>query len=95
MSRKNSRNTIRLPKPSGKLHLSKYGYHVLDTELTRQKALRKAIKRNNKISNSKTLEVLRHLVLISNLQNKTTNMHVKNRIRKDIKYLQKIYHKKK
>lgn len=86
MSRKN------LPSPSGKLHLSKYGYHVMNTEQTRQKALRKSIKsKTGKTSKTKTLEVMRHLVLIANLQNKTTNLHVKKRIRQDIKYLQQIY----
>lgn len=91
MSRKSSRRL--LPTPSGKLHLSKYGYHALDSEAVRQRALRKSIKRNNKISKTKTLEVMRHLVLIANLQNKTSNSHVKSRIRKDIKYLQQIYKK--
>lgn len=97
MSRKNSRDRSGsrtkklLPRPSGKLHLTKYGYHALDNKLQRQKTLRKAIKRNGKISRSKTLEVLRHLNLLTNLQSRITNSNAKKNMRQDVKYLQTIY----
>ena len=95
MSRKNSRNKggsrKLLPRPSGKLHLTKYGYHALSDKLSRQKALRKSIKRNGKISKTKTLEVMRHLNLLTNLQSRLTNSNAKKNMRMDVKYLQSVY----
>ena len=77
-----------LPKPGDKLHLSKYGYSTHRSSTLRHKALAAAASDNN------TLEVLRRLNLLRNLQGED---EAKNIMSQDVEYMKKMYaaHKRK
>jgi hypothetical protein len=74
---------ILLPKPSPNVHLSKSGYRLDKTELSRHKSLKKASKKQG------TLEVLKRLNLIRNLTKKDTLN--KKKLSKDVDYMKKLY----
>ena len=83
-SRKTSRQTlIRLPQPSGDIHLSLYGYNIKDSEKKRHSSLKRASVKYSKFP------VLRHLNLIRNLTKKNTPNKAK--LSKDVEYLKKNY----
>ena len=73
-----------LPKPSGKLHLSKYGYSTKKSSGDRQKALREAT-----FDLKAPLEILRHLNLIANYM--SWNPKTQAKLRKDVEYMSKLY----
>ena len=72
-----------LPKPSGKLHLSKFGYAADRSDEDRHKALREAVK-----ATGDSLEVLRHLNLLRNYQ---STPEVKSVMSSDVEYLSKLH----
>lgn len=73
-----------LPRPSGKLHLSKYGYATKRSSDEREKSLRDAI-----ADGANPLEVLKHLNLIANYM--SWNPKAQKKLRKDVKYMSKLY----
>lgn len=78
-----------LPKPSGKLHLSKYGYTVHASKKNRRAALDSAAKYDK----AGTLGTLRHLNLIANYHaNDTNNREI---MRSDVEYLKQKYRREK
>ena len=74
-----------LPKPSGKLHLSKFGYAVDRSDEDRHAALREAVK-----STKDSLEVLRHLNLLRNYQ---ATPEVKAIMSADVDYMSTLHSK--
>lgn len=76
-----------LPKPSGKLHLSSYGYTLSNKKQTRRNSLKKASKKAG------TLETLKLLNLIRNI----TKHDTKNKkiLSEDVEYMKKLYAKEK
>lgn len=75
-----------LPKPSGKLHLHKYGYAIRKSEANRRAALRAASRDND------TLEVLRHLNLLRNYQPIPENKAI---FSQDVEYMKNLYAREK
>jgi hypothetical protein len=84
-SKQTSRPLIRLPKPSGDMHLSLYGYNIKDSEKKRHNSLKRASVKYSK------LPVLRHLNLIRNLTKKDSLNKAK--LSRDVEYLKKNYSK--
>jgi hypothetical protein len=76
-----------LPKFSGKLHLSQYGYSTEKLARDRRSSLKRASKKEG------DLPVLRHLVLARNYSK--SNKPVYQIMNKDIKYLSREYKKTK
>lgn len=74
-----------LPKPSGKLHLSKFGYKVYNKTSDRHKSLNKASKHEG------VLDVLRHTNLLRNLSR--WNDKAYDILSRDVSYLSRIYQK--
>lgn len=86
MSKKNL-----LPRPSGELHLRKYGYNTHSSDLGRHRQLMSAVRGNGKtVKPEKVLEVMRHLNLLTNLQGETRA--AKSIMREDVEYLKAKYH---
>jgi hypothetical protein len=71
-----------LPKPGDKLHLSKYGYSTHASSTKRHKALAAAAADND------TLEVLRRLNLLRNLQG---DDDAKITMSQDVEYMKRMY----
>jgi hypothetical protein len=78
-----------LPQLGDDIHLSKYGYHVKDTKLERQKSLKKASKKVG------TLKVLKRTNLIANYSSWDGNEKNYNKLRQDVEFLKKEYAKEK
>ena len=75
-----------LPLPDPNVHISKFGYHLYNSDLSRHRAL-------SKISdNIGDLAVLRRLNLIRNLTHKSANKSILSR---DVEYMKKQYIKNK
>lgn len=76
-----------LPKPSGKLELSKFGYATDRSDEDRHAALREAVK-----ATGDSLEVLRHLNLLRNYQ---ATPEPKAIMAADVEYMSKLHAKTK
>ncbi len=75
-----------LPVPDPNVHISKFGNHLYNSDLSRHRAL-------SKISdNIGDLAVLRRLNLIRNLTHKSANKSILSR---DVEYMKKQYIKNK
>lgn len=77
----------RLPKPDPNIHLSKDGYKVSASKVSRHKALKKGSKKYG------TLATMRRVNLIRNLTKRGT----KNRdiLGEDVEYMKKLYRQEK
>ena len=96
LSKRNSKRTSRksriyLPKPE-KGVLSRFGYNSRIPAQERHLALTRAIMKNGKPDKKRTLEILRHLNLATNIQSRlSTHSIAKSNMRKDVKFLQRLY----
>ena len=85
-----------LPPLDKKISLSRFGYTMDRSSTNRQRALVKAIndykKKKNLNRRNAALKVLRRVVLISNYNK--SNERVSNKMKKDVKFLQKRYFRK-
>ena len=77
-----------LPQPDPGFHLSSSGYHLKNSQASRQKSLKRASKKKN------SLKVLKKLVLINNLT-ASTQPENKERLKKDINFMKDLYKKEK
>ncbi len=85
VSKKGSKNI--LPKISGNVHLSDYGYTLKNKEKSRKTSLKRASKEEG------TLTTLRHLNLIRNYTKSVPKNYKK--LSKDVEFLKKEYAKEK
>lgn len=74
-----------LPKPGDEIHLSTYGYTTKGSEESRHHALKKASQDNG------MLKVYRRLVLLYNLQADENDNRAKHVMKKDVKYMKRLY----
>ena len=77
----------KLPQPSDDMSLSRYGYKLDKTVLSRQSSLRRASKRHG------SLPVLRRLNLIRNINKRGTKNYKK--LSRDVEYMKKNHKKTK